>query len=54
MMDAVDFEIVIGVVFVIVAIWLFISRRNRKDKDELEDHIKNTDLKKDKHDNPHV
>jgi preprotein translocase subunit YajC len=54
MMEEVDFEIVIGVVFVLLAIWLIIRRQNRKDKDDLEDHIKNSDLKKDKHDNPHV
>ena len=54
MLDEVDLEIVIGVVFVLLAIWLIIRRRNHKDKDELEDHIKNMDLRKDKHDNPHV
>jgi hypothetical protein len=54
MMEEVDFKIVIGVVFVLLAIWLIIRRKNSKDKDDLEDHIKKTDLKTDKHDNPHV
>jgi hypothetical protein len=54
MMEEVDFKIVIGVVFVLLVIWLLIRRQNHKDKEDLEEHIKKTDLKTDKHDNPHV
>ncbi len=53
-MEDVNFKIVIGVVFVLLAIWLIIRRQNHKDKEDLEEHIKNSDLKNDKHDNPHV
>jgi preprotein translocase subunit YajC len=54
MMEQVDLKIVIAVVLVLLAIWFFIRRQNRKDKHDLEEEVIKTDLKVDKHDDPHV
>lgn len=50
----IDYEIVIGVVLLLLVIWFFIRKRNRKDKVELEEQIIKSDLKPDQHDEPHV
>lgn len=50
----INYTIIGIVILVILAIWFLISKRNRKDKTELEDILKNKNNKADSHNKPHV